>query len=260
MRLTDKNAIRGTGLAAFNDDFRDAIKGDRDGGAPGFIQTGERLDRVWQGLEGAVHTWALNSTDVVTYCEAHDNLTTWDKLVQSASDAPDEMKKRMQRFAGLLVLAAQGMPFLHAGQELCRSKGGRHNSYNAPDRVNQLDWSLKKTNRDVFAYYQGLIALRKAHPVFRLRTREQVQQRLQFLRRAPGPGCVVCRLDGHELEGETWETVLVLLNGENTDQTFALSPGSWKVVADADRAGLAPLSEAAEHVVVSAHSGMVLHP
>ncbi|MFH0983224.1 MAG: type I pullulanase [Planctomycetota bacterium] len=257
-RITDHSVIRGTGLAAFNDHFRDAIKGDRDGGAPGFIQTGDRIDGVMKGTQGAIHDWALHPTGVINYCEAHDNLTTWDKIVQSAPDAPDEIKKRMQCFAGLLVLTAQGIPFLHAGQEFCRSKGGNHNSYNAPDRVNQIDWSLKKTSREVFNYYKGLITLRKAHPLFRLRTREEVEQRFQFLRSAPTSRCVVYRLDGRQLEGEGWNTVLVLLNGESTDQTFSLPPGAWKVVVDADRAGPAPLYETAEKVSVVAHSGAVL--
>jgi pullulanase len=257
--LTDKQAVRGTGLGAFNDDFRDAIKGDRNDGPPGFIQNGDRLDRVRRGVQGALDDSALHPADAITYCEAHDNLTTWDKLLQSASDAPEAMKKRMQRLAGLLVLTSQGMSFLDGGQEFCRSKGGNHNSYNAPDAVNQYDWSLKKANADVFAYYRGLIALRKAHPVFRLRSGDDVRKRLQFLRSAPASRCLVYQLDGRELPGETWTTVLVLLNGEAADQTFALPPGTWKVVADADRAGVEPLVEAAKEVKVAPHSGMVLH-
>ena len=246
--LTDKQAVRGTGLGAFNDDFRDAIKGDRNDGPPGFIQNGDRLDRVRRGVQGALDDSALNPADAITYCEAHDDLTTWDKLLQSASDAPEALKKRMQRLAGLLVLTSQGMSFLDGGQEFCRSKGGNHNSYNAPDAVNQYDWSLKKANADVFAYYRGLIALRKAHPVFRLRSGDDVRKRLQFLRSAPASRCLVYQLDGRALPGETWTTVLVLLNGEAADQTFALPPGTWKVVADADRAGVEPLVEAAKEV------------
>lgn len=257
-RITDKGAIRGTGIAAFNDHFRDAIKGDRNGGAPGFIQNGDRIDRIRHGIMGAIHDWALSPTDVITHCACHDNLTTWDKIAQSAHAAPGDMKKRMQRFAGLLVLTSQGIPFLHGGQELCRSKGGNHNSYNAPDSVNQIDWSLKKTNHRTFAYYQGLIALRKAHPVFRLRTRAEVERRLRFLKRIPTARCLAYTLDGRQLKGETCSTVLVLLNGEHTDQTFTLPPGTWTVVANADRAGTEPLYEAVKQAKVPAHSGMVL--
>ncbi|MCK4659187.1 MAG: type I pullulanase [Phycisphaerae bacterium] len=256
--ITDKNAIRGSGIAAFNDHLRDGIKGDRNGGAPGFVQTGDRVDRIRSGIEGAIHDWAISPTDVISYCACHDNLSTWDKIVQSAPWASLEMKKRMQRFAGLLVLTAQGMPFLHAGQELCRSKGGDHNSYSAPDEVNRIDWSWKKANNDVFTYYQGLIALRKAHPVFRLHSRSEVERRLRFLRNAPARRCLAYTIDGRKLSGETCSTILVLLNGERRDQTFTLPPGSWKVSADADRAGVEPLYDAARKVKVSAHSGMIL--
>ncbi len=258
-RITDKRVIRGTGIAAFNDDFRDAIKGDRNGGAPGFIQNGDRIENIRHGITGGISDWAVNPTDAVTYCAAHDNLTIWDKIAQAAPTASPEVKKRMQCFAGLLVLTSQGMPFLHAGQELCRTKGGNHNSYNAPDSVNQIDWALKKSNHDVFAYYQGLIALRKAHPVFRLRTQDQVQQRLRFPRSAPAPRCLVYQLDGRQLAGESASTVLLLLNGACAEQTFTLPRGEWKVVADADHAGPEPLYEAADEVMVPAHSGMVLH-
>ena len=257
-QLTDKTVIRGTGIAAFNDNFRDAIKGDRNDGAAGFIQNGDRLDSIRKGVEGGVHDWAKMPTDVINYCAAHDNLTTWDKIVQATPKASDELRRRMQRFAGLLVLTSQGTPFLHAGQEFCRSKGGNHNSYSSPDEVNLIDWRLKKSNHDTFAYYRGLIALRQAHPVFRMRTKELVKRRLQFLRNVPTPRCLVYRLDGRRLDGESWESVLVLLNGESTDQTFDLPPGTWQVVADADRAGEEALFEAVEKVKVLGHAGMVL--
>ena len=257
-RVTDQSVIRGTGIGAFNDHFRDAIKGDRNDGPPGFIQAGDRIDGIRNGLAGAIRDWAQDPTDAVTYGEAHDNLTTWDKLLQSVPDAPDGMRRRMQRFAGLLVLTSQGMPFLHAGQEFCRTKGGSHNSYNAGDAVNQIDWSLKKTNRDVFDYYRGLMALRKARPAFRLRTRQDVERRLHILDEVPSPRCVAYRLDSRGLPGESISAVLVLLNGEATDVTFQLPAGQWKIVADADRAGTAVFAEAVGTVPVVAHSGMVL--
>lgn len=258
-RISDQSVIRGSGIGAFNDHFRDAIKGDRNDGAPGFIQAGDRIDGVRNGIVGAIHDWAAHPTDAITYCACHDNLTTWDKIVQSAPDAPDDVRKRMQRFAGLLVLTSQGTPFLHSGQELCRSKGGDHNSYAASDEVNRIDWSLKKTNRDVFDYYRGLIALRKAHPVFRLRTREEVERRLHWLEAVPSGRCLAYELNGEELRGESFSKTLVLLNGDTTEQTFALPPGRWLIAADADRVGTTALAEATDRVTLPPHSGMILH-
>ncbi len=257
-RVTGKAELRGSGIAAFNDHFRDAIKGDRDSGAPGFIQTGDRADRVRQGIAGAIHDWALHPTEVVTYCAAHDNLTLWDKIVQAAPSASVAERERMQRLAGLLVLTSQGIPFLHAGQELCRTKGGNHNSYDAPDSVNQIDWSRKREHRQVFDYYRGLIALRKAHPVFRLPTRAAIEARLRFADTVPSPRCLAFTLDGRDLPGETFATVLVLLNGDTTPQVFHLPPGQWQPQADADRADLDAAAVLEGEATLPPHSGMVL--
>lgn len=257
-RITDREQVRGKGIAAFNDGFRDAIKGNRDGGPPGFIQTGERVEGVKDGIAGSIESWAEHPADTIQYCEAHDNLTTWDKLVQSVPDMPEDLKKRMQCFAGFIVLTAQGIPFIHSGQEFCRSKKGNNNSYNAPDEINQIDWSLKKTNADVFAYYKNLIALRKAHPVFRLRTGEEVRRRLAFIDEVPHPKCVAYTLDGTDLPGEGWLRTIVLLNGDANDQTFALPEGNWQVHADHERVSTAPRREASDSITLRSHSGAVL--
>ena len=255
---TDRQQVRGTGIAAFNDGFRDAIKGDRDGGGLGFIQAGERIDGIKDGVAGSVSGWAEHPTDAVQYCAVHDNLTLWDKLAQSVSGAPDEIKKRMQCFAGLTGLTAQGLAFIHSGQEFCRSKQGNSNSYNAPDEINQIDWSLKKSNAEVFAYYRGLIALRRVHPLFRLRTGDQVRRQLTFIDEVPHHKCLAYTLDADQLPGEPWSAALVLLNGDSNDQTFALPKGRWSVHADHRQASVEPLRQADGSVSLPAHSGMVL--
>jgi len=255
--ITDQEHVRGTGIGAFNDHFRDAIKGDRDGGAPGFIQTGDRVGNVVKGLMGAVHDWAQDPVDALAYFEAHDNLTTWDKLLQTVPHASDELRRRMMRFAALSLFTAQGTIFMHGGQELCRSKQGNSNSYNATDEINRIDWYLKKRNADVVAYYQGLIALRKAHPAFRLRTRAEVEQRVRF-DTPPNPRSIVYRIESAGVPGESAGAILVLLNGATEPADFALPKGKWFVHADAFRAGPTALAEAATTVNLPAHSGMLL--
>jgi pullulanase len=256
--VTGHGEVAGTGVGAFNDGFRDAIKGDRDGGAPGFIQTGDRVDQIRGGIVAAIDGWAKDPVDCVTYCACHDNLTTWDKIVQSAPQVPADLKRRMQRFAGFCVLTSQGVSFLHGGQELCRSKAGSHNSYNQPDPINRIEWNLKRANADVFSYYKGLIALRKAHPAFRLRKADEVRARLKFWHAVPAARCLAYSLDGTELAGESSGTLLVLFNGEHHDQTFTLPPGSWDLLVDADRAGAESLDKVEGTLAVLAHSGAVL--
>jgi pullulanase len=257
--VTDKKRIAGSGVGAFNDHFRDAVKGGRDGGPPGFLQAGLERERIELGLAGAINDWAKNPTDVISYCACHDNLTTWDKLLQSVPQAPLEVKARMQRLAGLLVLTAQGVPFIHSGQEFCRSKQGSHNSYNLPDAINQIDWGLKKQHLGVFDYYRGLIALRKAHPEFRLRSAEEVRKRVSFPRGdEQAEKVILYRIDAGGLPGADHEITLAVFNGDSNEQTVALPGGEWSVVVDADRAGSDVFATVEGSVTLPPHSGMVL--
>src|SRR5258706_3284049 len=86
----------------------------------------------------------------------------------------------MMKLGYLLLFPSQGVPFLHGGEEFARTKFGNDNSYNAADSINEVDWSLKKKNYDLFAYTRDVIAMRKAHPVFRLRAKEQIAAWLKF--------------------------------------------------------------------------------
>lgn len=254
---SDKLAIRGTGIGAFNDHFRDAIKGSGDGGDAGFIQTGGSVDGIVKGLMGSVHDWAQDPTDSINYFEAHDNLTCWDKLMISAPDASEEERIQMMRLATLILLTSQGSVFLHSGQEMCRTKGGNHNSYNAPDEVNQVDWSRKVTFASVCEYTRGLIALRKAHPLFRLRTRKDVEDRVHFAT-PPRHDCIVYQIEGSGVAGESAGQVWVLLNGSAEETEFALADGRWGMLVDGKRSGVAVLGTVEGSVRVPSRSGMVL--
>ena len=161
--------------------------------------------------------------------------------------------------AALLLLTSQGIPFIHSGQEFCRTKLGHSNSYNLGDEVNQVDWSLKEENADTFTYYRDLIALRRAHPVFRLRTREEVLQRVLLMIDVPTPRCIAFALDGRGLFGEPFATILILLNADRTDIRFPLGPGRWLMVADGDRVSHQALSEHWNEITVPAHTGVILH-
>ena len=55
---------------------------------------------------------------------------------------------------------------INGGQEFLRTKRGNHNSYNADDTVNAIDFSFKDTYSDVYNTYKGLIAFRKANSEF----------------------------------------------------------------------------------------------
>ena len=87
-----------------------------------------------------------------------------------------------------------------------RDKKGVHNSYQSPDSVNAIDWKRKTEHADVFAYYKGLIQLRKHHPAFRLGDAGLVRKHLEFLP-AEGGNVVAYRLKEHA-GGDAWGDIL----------------------------------------------------
>lgn len=77
-----------------------------------------------------------------------------------------EERLKIHKLSNAMVLTSQGIPFLHAGVEFVRTKGGNENSFSAGDEINQLDWSRKIGFKDVYDYYRGLIELRKNIQLF----------------------------------------------------------------------------------------------
>ena len=77
--------------------------------------------------------------------------------------------RRMKTFAVVLLLS-QGVPMISAGDEFGRSQGGNNNAWCQDNPTSWLSWSLLDRNRGFFRFFQSLIALRRAHAVFRRHT------------------------------------------------------------------------------------------
>lgn len=233
-------------VAVFSDDLRDALKGSvfeakEAGFASGKVKGNK--ESVKFGIVGAIRhpqidyekvlyakaPYANHPTQVINYVSCHDDLCLVDKLRLSAPKGmrPEEWVK-FDKLAQTIVFTSQGVPFMRAGEELLHSKQGVKNSFESPDSINEIDWSLKARNRDVFAYYQGLIALRKAHPAFRIPTAEGVREALRFLDVAD-PGVVAYTLSGHA-GGDEWGEIVVVFNGHRKAVTVDLPAGPWTAV------------------------------
>jgi pullulanase len=243
-----KGCQRGRGFAVFGDTFRDAIKGGVFDVNKGYVQAGLNVDRIKRGIEGSVNDFADGPLEAVNYVACHDNHTLWDRLwltTRNDRNVSDADRRLMDRLAAALVLTSQGIPFLEGGQDLLRTKHGEWNSYDKPDSVNAIDWQWKRDHLEVFAYYRHLIALRKAHPIFRMTTKAEVAANLKFfddhLAIAVPPKCVGYRLTRGN-SGDAWSEALVLFNPNPTEVTFALPDGTWAVVADPDGAGAGPVT------------------
>jgi pullulanase len=239
-RALKRNVARLHGIAVFGDDMRDGIKGSVfDVHNKGFAAGNSTLEEsVKFGIVAACHhpqidytkvnyshaPYASAPSQVISYCECHDNNTLWDKLGLSCSGASTEDREKMQRLALTIVLTSQGIPFLSEGTELLRSKKGMDNSYNAGDSNNAIDWSTKQHHLPLVRYVQTLIQMRRAHPAFRMTSAEQISRYLHF-ETAP-VGCIAYTLNGAAV-GDSWKTIFVAFNGTGVPQTFG------KVTVDA---------------------------
>ena len=249
---TDKTALLQVPAGAFNDDFRNALKGLPDGPSPGFIQNGSNRETLKKAM--MVSDWFAGPDQSINYMTCHDNLVLWDKLKLSMPDGTDDLIKRTAKIGYLVLFTSQGVPFIQGGEEFGRSKGGDDNSYVSPDSVNEVDWSLKKKNHDLFTYVRDLIALRKGHPLFRLRSREEISKRLTFL---PTDTGLAYEMDGDGVTGENWKQAIVIVNPDNTNPlSVALPEGEWEVACDENGATTGrTMSGTAE---VPAKAGLVL--
>ena len=248
IELTHKGKQRERGWAVFNDHFRDALKGGVfNARETGFVQTGNNGWNTRVGMRGAVDDFASAPIESVNYVECHDNHTLWDRLLISTIDSAsvtEADRRAMDKLAAVILFTAQGIPFIQAGQEFLRTKGGDHNSYDKPDAVNMIRWQQKAANYDVSEYYRGLIRLRRAHPLFRLRTAEEVRRAVKFLDYDLGltvaENCLGCQIE--DVTGrDAWSRALVLLNPKPVAAMFAIPRGDWKIYGDDRRVRISPL-------------------
>jgi pullulanase len=265
--MTQANVF-GTGIATFNDGIRDNIKGDyAQAKSTGFVQGSAPayggMERFHLNLKGqstgrdkeSIAVFSPNET--INYDSAHDDLCLWDKLQLSATNVPEAQRISMDKLAAGILLTAQGVPFIHASDEFLRSKNLNSNSYNDNDpRVNPIDWSLKTKHKDVFDYYRGLIALRRAHPAFRMTDRTQVDKALEYAPVAP-TNVVEYVLKNHA-NGDDWKTILVIYNGNPEPKDLTVT-GDWAIVVNDQFAGTETLQTATNKIHVAPLSLVVAH-
>ncbi len=275
-RAFKASAKKMPGIGMFNDDIRDTIKGSvfYDDHL-GFVNGGTHLENALRyGITGAVahpqvdydaygsKPWAKEPGQSINYVSCHDNYTLWDKLSVSCPEASEEKKKAMNRLCAAIVFTSQGVPFIQAGEEFLRSKplpekkGFAENSYNMPDTVNSIKWDNIHEYPDMIAYYKGLMALRKAHPVFRMQSEAEMTQNLCFL--SDTPENVVAYLLKGKGADDTPENILVIFNGNDEEILYNLPEGKWKILVDDKTAGADGKKNISEKADVKPLSALVL--
>lgn len=232
------------GIAAFSDEFRDSLRGSWSDDTKGAFVIGDKGHDagIMFGISAALphpqlkdsiktypKAWAAQPTQMISYVSCHDDHCIGDRLIITAPKADTKQRMRLLKLAETAVFTSQGVPFIFNGDELMRNKKGVKNSYNSPDSINVIDWRLKKEHNDSFEYIKGLIAMRKAHPAFRLGTAEKVYQYLEFIPTGK-EGVVAFRINGLP-EGETWKDITVILNSNSEKVEVNVPAGSYRLVS-----------------------------
>lgn len=236
-----KGSQKNMSIAVFNDNFRNGIKGYPDDDSIGFATGRSGISGVIKnGVVGSIiyndsiRDFTQKPSETINYVSCHDNLTLWDKIAKSNHDSSKETRIAMDKLSNMIILTSQGIPFIQGGEEFLRTKHGNNNSYNAGDEINHLDWSRKFTYKDVFDYYKGLIALRKAHPAFRMTEENDIRTNLIFL---DSPKGTVAFLLKNNANNDPWETIAVIYNSTIAFETIHLPDANWEVVVDDQKSG-----------------------
>ena len=245
-RAVKENVGQMEGIGIFNDEFRDGLKGSTfDEQEPGYASgnINGHFEPVKYGIVGGTDhpqvdyggllycnaPYAGAPSQMINFVSCHDGYTLVDKLKLSVQGdhAADELIP-IDKLVHTVLLTAQGIPFIRSGEEIMQDKQGEPNSYKSPDSINRIDWSLKVKNREVFDFIRGLIALRKAHPAFRIPTVEGLQQWLRFM--DTGDSGVIAYTLGEYANNDEWKEILVAYNGNRHEVEIGIPEGEWNVV------------------------------
>lgn len=278
-------------VAVFSDDIRNNLKsGYPNEGQPAFITGGKRdINTIFKNLIAQPTNFeADNPGDVIQYIAAHDNLTLFDIIAQSIKKDPSKAENyaeihRRLRLGNLMVLTAQGTPFIHSGQEygrtkqfldpayktpvsedkvpnkshLLRDKDGKpfvypyfiHDSYDSSDAVNKFDWT-KATDSKAYPenvksrdYMKGLIALRQSTDAFRLKSLQDIKERVHLIT-VPGQNGVEKEdvTIGYQITAPNGDVYAVFVNADDKAREFNLGTAfahlrRAEVLADENQAG-----------------------
>ncbi|MGF2685155.1 pullulanase-type alpha-1,6-glucosidase [Marinobacter sp. DUT-3] len=195
--------------------------------ADGATRTGAEID-----YNGQNAGYTADPQEIINYVSKHDNQTLWDNNQYKADFATTRQERAQMQVVGLSVpILSQGIPFIHMGSELLRSKSMERDSYDSGDWFNEVDFSYQETawNRGLprqdkdgtnweliteiigqFAtgptpgeisytreQVEKLLSVRSQSELFRLQTAEQVSERLSFHNTGADqlPGVILFSLD-----------------------------------------------------------------
>ena len=169
----------------------------------------------------------------------------------------------MNRLGAAFYILSQGIPFMHAGEEMLRSKphpkgGFVENSFKSPDSVNSIKWDLleREEYKNTLEYYKGLIQFRKAHPALRMTSAYDVLSNLVPVH------CEHPHIGAFHLRGdvlfESASDIFMIFSAAGTYEKIPLPAGTWKLVIANEISGTKTLKTIKGSVTVPPISAVVL--
>ena len=282
----------GQNVSMFSDSYRQIFKnGYPSDGAPAYLTgTAQAPAGLFSNVSGVPTNSNPSfapgsSSNVISYLTCHDNLCYYDvlSLATGATTALDATVLARAKVGYATLLTSQGVAFLHAGDEMFRTKettaasgapntkGNSQrrfvdNSYNASDAINMVKWSnvyagdpitggfsnyaTTQNGYQLYRYTQGLISIRKSSNAFRLPDGSPAANLASILPAGTGSTTLAFGYKAVSTDGSgTW---YVLHNAD------ASGPKSFPVDADLTVAALLADGAQAGTAPITAASGVSL--
>lgn len=77
----------------------------------------------------------------------------------------NSLRRLKWRNSMLMLMLAQGVPMLWAGDEIGNSQKGNNNAYCQDNAIGWVNWKNEKTHRKELVFLQKLVRFRKEHPI-----------------------------------------------------------------------------------------------
>ena len=236
------SAAQTEGFGYFDDRIRSGIKGKSNDNSAGYITGADNAEQIKRSVK-ADAGWCDNPQQIINYVSCHDDATLWDKVRICAAGTYEE-QIRQNKLASAIILSSQGISFIHAGDELLRTKvdeSGKviYNSFESSDYVNSIKWnSLSEEEiKDLKEYYQGLILFRKEHKALRMNTRDEIAENIEYIDNLP-QHVVAYMINGENIEEEVSDWILIVFNPNHYSVEMLLPEGVWNICVNGEKAGL----------------------
>lgn len=172
----------------YRDDMREFLKGGlwcADAAAQRIIGSPDIYNPDIRGRNASINFLTCHDGftlyDLYSYNEKHNEANGWNNTdgsndnrswncgAEGDTDDPEilTLRKRMIKNACAVLMCSHGTPMFLAGDEFGNTQFGNNNPYCQDNEISWLDWSLLKKNKDIFAFFQFMIAFRHSHPALR---------------------------------------------------------------------------------------------